>query len=444
MRFRYCLAIGWIAFASIAAAKEPHALIQVPHPLSGNNPRYPLIQAPLPAVGKAFRDASFGTVLTRVTQAKTIGGSAAGRHEYSRFDPFNKDQTLILLLPEYDWRVYKTGAMPYNTAANQVRRLAGIEEPRWDPKDPNIIWCLQGFRIVTVNVRTGKKTVVKDFAHDSVLGPIITAEPDLYRITMKSEGESSSDKRYWALLLQGSKDDYRARYLFTWDKTINKVLGVYKLSLQQSDIDWAGMSTKGNWVLIGGSYSNGAPLKGLTMANRELTQFHRLDYATAHSDVGLDASGNEVIVMQNVQTDYIDLIPLSTTTKPILTPGGSYAGTNRVRLIRLYYNSGSPIGLNSGIHLSCNFSGYCVVSTTIDPELSEQNWLDRTITLVRLDRKKPKVYYLAKVYNTTSTFWEETHATITNDGTKVVWAENWGENVGDDKLFLMQLEMPSL
>ena len=108
----------------------------------------------------------------------------------------------------------------------------------------------------------------------------------------------------------------------------------------------------------------------------------------------------------------------------------------------MYYNSNSPIGLNSGVHISCNHGGYCVISTNIQPGAAEQNWLDRTITLVRLDKKKFRVFYLSKVYNSTESYWEETQAAMTNDGSKVVWASNWDQNVGQDKVFLMRLDMP--
>lgn len=305
-----------------------------------------------------------------------------------------------------------------------------------------MIWGLRDFSIVRLNVQTGAETIIKNFSQDSMIGPIITAEPDLYHITMKQEGESSYDKWYWAFLLQGSLDDYRARYLFTWDRQEDKVLGLYTIPNGESNIDWVGMSPLGNWVLIGGDWDNGGNLAGLTMANKELTQFHRLDYTTAHSDIGLDVEGKEVIVMQNPQTDYIDLIPIDLNTQPILEPGGSYNNTNRIPLIRLFYDAQSSIGLNSGVHISCNVSGYCLVSTNTEPGLPEQNWFDRTITLVRLDRTHAQVFYLAKVYNTTGAYWEETQATITNDGSRVLWASNWGQNVGEERVFLIQLDMP--
>lgn len=99
--------------------------------------------------------------------------------------------------------------------------------------------------------------------------------------------------------------------------------------------------------------------------------------------------------------------------------------------------------MRSGIHVSCNVSGYCVISTFIEPRLQEQNWLDRTIILIKLDIQNPEAYYLAKLYTTAGSYWEETQATISNDGSKVVWASNWGQNVGNEQVFLMQLDMPS-
>lgn len=415
-------------------------LVQVPDPLSGDNPVYRIGAVVAPAAGQSVSDAAFAAAQTRVTQAEGM------RHEYARFDPFNRDQSMILLthLATGEWRVYRTQTLPYDQAGNLVRTV-DMAEARWDPADANLLWGLQDFRIVTLNVQTGDTVTIKDFAQDATIAPILAANPDLYRITMRDEGESSTDRRFWAFMLQGTAEDYRIRYIFTWDRQTDHVLGVYTVAANQADIDWVGMSPKGAWVLIGGSELNAGDLQGLVMANRELTQFHRIDYATGHADVGLDSAGNEVIVMQNVRTDHIDMIPIDLNTQPILQPNGSYENTNRTPLIRLFYETGSPAGLNSGVHISCNAAGYCVVSTYIEPNLPEQNWLDRKIVLVRLDRTRPRVFYLAQVYGTRAEYWEETQASITGDGAKVVWATNWNENVGvqPERVWLMQLNMPA-
>ena len=206
-------------------------------------------------------------------------------------------------------------------------------------------------------------------------------------------------------------------------------------------IDWVGMSPLGNWVLIGGGAGSGRTA-GLTMVDRELTAFHQLAAATAHSDIGLDSQGREVVVMQNTATDYIDLIPIALDTVPV-TDAGGYGTSTIAPLIRLYYADDAN-GLQSGVHISCNCKGYCVVSTYTAPDLPEQNWLDRTIVLASLNRIKPALWYLAKVHNTTGAYWEETQAAISNDGKKVVWASNWSANVGMEQIFVMQLDMPSL
>ncbi|MFH0981002.1 MAG: hypothetical protein V2A79_05635 [Planctomycetota bacterium] len=413
-------------------------LVEVPDPLSGDNPTYPLVAAPVPAPDEGVTDARLSTTQIRVVQTESL------RHEYSRIDPFNLDQSLIVLmyLPEGEWRVYRTDTLPYDQDGNLVLTL-DLEEPRWDPNDSDLIWGLQEFRIVTVDVQTGQVTTVKDFTQDATIAPILAASPDLYRITMKDEGESSLDKRYWAFILQGTEQDYRPRYIFCWDRQSDQVLGLYTVAASQPDIDWVGMSPLGTWVLIGGAESNTGDLAGLVMADRELTEFHRLDFATGHADVAPDLDGNEVIVMQNVRTDHIDLIPLDETTQPILEAGGSYTGTNRVPLIRLYYASDSPTGMNSGVHISCNFAGYCVVSTYIEPGMPEQNWLDRSIVLVTLDRSDPRVFYLAKVSGTRGAYWEETQAAMTHDGAKVIWATNWNEHVGEERVWDVMLEMPT-
>lgn len=423
----------------------PHfTLQQVPQPLAEQNPVNRRPAGPVPRAGRPFFDPSYYTILTRVTQGKGL------RHEYSRFDPFNANQSMIILHQPATgtWRVYRTASAPYDQEGNFVREI-DLDESRWDRIDPNIIWGLstehRTFGLIRMDVQSGQTTIVKDFAQDPILGPVISSETDLYRITTKGEGEPSEDMRFWALFLQGTAEDYRLRYIFTWDRQDDRVLGLYKIPAREADLlDWVGMSPLGNWVVVGGDGdrpTSGRTLGGLTLADKELRKFHRLAHATAHSDIGLDAEGNEVIVMQNDSTDCVDLIPLAWDTLPV-SETNDYKKSRIVPLLRLFYADSSPHGLKSGIHISCNARGCAVISTHTPPQVAAKNWLDRTIILVRLSRQKPEVFYLANVHNTTESYWEGTHATIARDGAKVVWASNWGRDVGKEKCFLMQLDMP--
>lgn len=412
---------------------------EVPNPLSGDNPRCPEPTMPVPEVGVTFEDGCFFTRLTRVTEADGI----CGRHEYSRIDPFNADASMVLLVrDDGDYAVYRTDSYPYNAAGNLVAVTSGIAEPRWDRDDPEALWGLNGFELVRDNVTSGEREVAKDFSTDPAIAPILASEPDIYGVTMNYEGEASYDLRYWAFILRGEEEDYRPRYILCWDREEDEVSGLYEVQPGESDIDWVGMSPLGTWVLIGGMEYNEGNLVGLTIADRRLREFHRIDYTTSHADVGLDADGNEVVVMQNSRTDFIDMLPLSPDTEPILEAGGDHEGTGRIPLLRLFYDEGSPMGFSSGVHISCNADGYCLVSTHIEPGVPERNWLDRGNVLVRLDPRGARVFYLSKTYNTTAEYWEETQGVMSNDGSRVVWACNWNRNVGSEEVFLLQLDMP--
>ena len=94
-------------------------LVEVPDPLSEDNPVYPLQAAATPGPGDSVTDARLGTVQTRVTQAEQR------RHEYARYDPFNADQSMIILhdVMEGDFVAYRTDTVPYDDAGNRVTTL---------------------------------------------------------------------------------------------------------------------------------------------------------------------------------------------------------------------------------------------------------------------------------------------------------------------------------
>ena len=410
---------------------------EVPDPLAGHNPVPALVKGGEPVLGSPFFDPTFNTVLTR------IGPRGLVRHEYARFDPYNQDHSLVILHDSEagDFMVYDTSQTAYLDPGSMVS-LVNLAEPRWDPQNPDLIWGLQDLTIQTLNPRTQETTVVKDFTADPVVGPILAANPDIFRVTTRQEGEASYDLRYWGLGLQGTNDDYRMRYLLCWDRQEDRVLGLRALSPAEAElVDWVGMSPLGNWFIVGGDYGPDQVTGGLVMADRQLTSFHRLTYSTAHSDVVLDSTGREALVMQNTFTDRLDLIPLDQAVSPVTSPD-DYAASGVTPLMLLYYAGDDPQGFTGGIHVSGNANGYAVISTYHETQAGRANWLDRSITLVRLDPAHPRAFYLAQVQNTTGSYWEETQATISRDGSRVLWASNWGEQVGSGNVFPLELTMP--
>ncbi|NSW85323.1 MAG: hypothetical protein HPY84_03280 [Syntrophobacteraceae bacterium] len=425
---------GGVAESGSADYPADFQFVEVPDPMSADNPIHHLVHRPVPKPGEKYRDLCFGTVVSRVTRKLGM------RHEYSRFDPFNLDQSMVVLTwkDSFRYRVYRTKYSPYNAAGGMLFDLKDLQEPRWDPERRHVLRGFRGLKIVSVNVKTGREKVLKDFKRDPVIGPLLAAEPDIDRVGTNREGESSLDLRYWALCLHGTSEEGRMRYIFTWDKAEDRVLGTRRLSVEEAAlIDWVGMSPSGEWVLICGRRTPwNLKLHGLNMADRNLQSFHRLTHRNGHSDVAFDIHGNEVIVMNNTHTNFVDMIPLSKESRPV-TKMDDYEN-NAVRpLVKL-------VGSTRFIHVSCNYPGYCVLSSYgMKDQPKEKNWLDRSIVLVKLDPSRPVARYLAKVYNLRGASREETRAAMSGDGRKVIWAENWGRNVGEEKTFVMQLDMPA-
>jgi hypothetical protein len=101
----------------VSSYPNDFTFVEVPDPLSGDNPVYKLVAMDEPVGGHTFNDSHFKTELTRVT------GRGKIRHEYSRFDPFNADQSMIVLLDidSGEFIVYSTATMPYEQSTNLVR-----------------------------------------------------------------------------------------------------------------------------------------------------------------------------------------------------------------------------------------------------------------------------------------------------------------------------------
>jgi hypothetical protein len=418
-----------------------YKLIEVPDPLVGNNPLYKEIEMKMPDAGKSYFEPNFGTILTKATVEGDYG-SIEGRHEYSRFDPFNKDHSMIVLNDSRNNKIYKTDTFPYNQESNLVCFPSPrLSELRWDPQDPNIMWGLQRACIIKLNVLTGEQTIVKDFSEDAKIGEITKAGD--YSITTEGEGESSIDKRYWALFLKNATDP---ACVFTYDLVEDKVIGLYKLSSKETNINWVGMSSKGGYVVFGGETTDPSyKFVGTVIANKEMTKFKTISMSTSHSDIGLDTEGNEVLVIGDPYKGTIDMVKLGFDTKGITDPEQSFKGSGCTPLITISPDA-PKFTMTSTYHISANAPGYCVISASHEPDAEEGYWFDSSIVLVKLDPNNPRVFYLSKIYNVTVPsprwYWDEVHATISSDGLKLVWACNWNLAIGQEKIFLMQVDLP--
>lgn len=149
--------------------------------------------------------------------------------------------------------------------------------------------------------------------------------PSAAFIITGSEGDASLDRRYWSFMVQDSS--YHLLSVVVYDKTENKIVG-RKDSGFPDKVNWVGMDMSGNHCFIG--YDE---LTYAQLFSRDLkSSFTLPDGSNGHGDLALTADGKDVVVYQNVRTDYIAMADLDTGTEtPLVEIPISLTFPNRSR-----------------------------------------------------------------------------------------------------------------
>jgi hypothetical protein len=149
--------------------------------------------------------------------------------------------------------------------------------------------------------------------------------------------------------------------------------------------------------------------------------------AIGHCDVALDPSGRDVLVYQNVHTDWIAMADLE-----------SGAETNLVPI---------PFGANAdiGLHISgnCDTKPGWVLMSTYGSNTAALTWMDRSLFMLEL-RSGPAVWRVAQTQTLQASadekdYFAEAFAAVNRAGSRVWWGSNWNavsaEGVGCDAYY---------
>jgi hypothetical protein len=206
----------------------------------------------------------------------------------------------------------------------------------WHPTAPDVLLGVTGGgSVVTYNVRTGATATRAAVSGYSAgwLG--------------KGEGNPSNDGRYVPVSAKRSADGREVVYV------ADAVAGTKSADLDVaaqgfSDLDWVGVSQTGRYLFLFGTI-DGAWARVKVYDRATLAPVHYwTDYPTGHSDLGLDAAGNDVIFGVVGQAPYahhfitrrLDTGALTdltgavvsynwhATTRNTARPGWGYAATN--------------------------------------------------------------------------------------------------------------------
>ncbi|WP_244225002.1 hypothetical protein [Corallococcus sicarius] len=357
-----------------------------------------------PAKGVAVSEPAYKTCLVRATNHVADGTATFARNDYSRRQAFNANTTKQLI---YDldgfWHVYDA-----NTRA-RVKRLSGPAadaEPQWHPTNPDLLYYLPtngvGMRLYELNVATGATRVVGDFA-----ARLKARWPTAMAAWTRSEGSPSADRRYWCFMVDDP--NWGSLGVFTWDRDTDTILGTYNTNGERPD--HVSMSPSGNSCVVSTDYA-----LGTVAFSRDFSKKVQLHAKSEHSDIALDANGDDIYVAVDYQSNAGDvfMVNLRTGVRTVLFP--TYVAGTATAL----HVSGKAFGR----------PGWVLISTYADYGGAQQ-WLHRTLMAVQL-KANPTVYTLAHHRTASNGYWTEPHASVNLDFTRVAFGSNWGSGSATD------------
>ena len=329
---------------------------------------------------------------------------------------FNADSSLLLVYAlSGHWHVYNASTYAY---VKQLNGPAGDAEPQWHPTDPDKLYYLPtngiGMEVRELTISTNSTVVVGN------LGARIRARwPTADTAWTKSEGSPSADGRYWCLKVDAvTGSNFVSLGIITWDRVNDQILGFYNTAGDQPD--HLSMSPSGNYCVVSWEEP-----RGTVAFSRDFSSQRQVLYKSEHSDIALDANGRDVFVAIDYSDGNVFMTDLGTGT--------------RTDLFNTYIN-----GSATALHISgkaFNKPGWVVVSTYAKNGGSGFNWLDRKVMAVEL-QASPTIYHLAHHRSADVGYWDEPHASVNRDFTRVVYNTNWGVNNEED-VDVYMIELPA-
>jgi len=372
----------------------------------------------LPAKGVPLADSLYGSTIVRVSDKDVDHYSGNGiQNEYAKADAWSWNGRYLILRGN-DGIHYLYDGESYQLIRSLDPLSGGQElEPRWDATDAGQFCYLAGPALMTYSVETQVTDTIHDFRAEF---------PACAYVSTGVEGDASRDRRYWCFMVSDSLFNLIAVCVF--DRNLGSVVG-QKTTFPDA-VNFSTMDVTGAHAV-------------LCYDSRPMQAFHRdfshpIDFvagAAGHSDVALTADSQDVMVYQNVATDYIAMTNLETGVE---TP-----------LIPIPFDTNPDIGL----HVSGNCTsvpGWALISTygaRNAPSGKQHSWMDNLLFMVEL-KTGPRVVKLAQTHCYTGEqprphYFAEAFASINTTGTKVVYGSNWGIQSPDDYTDAYEVRLPA-
>ncbi|MEM7115330.1 MAG: hypothetical protein AAF614_23010 [Chloroflexota bacterium] len=429
------IGIGLLASRAVAQETPPFGAPDFPW-VTGFDLTVPQTGQPMPALNARFQDEVYGTTIQRISAPIESRSSSWVRHEYSRRPAFNTNSSHILMFGDAGWwHLFRVDGED----VVYEKDVPTMAEPNWHPTDPNRYYYFApfgfGLQILEYNIVTEQSQVVADFN-----GRL--PWPNIEHVWTGQEGRPSANGRIWCLMAEDA--NYQTLGIFAYDLQTDQILGTLDMS---NDPDHISTSVNGNYCVPSVSDFDGT---GSTMGTRAYTldfsTFTQLYSSSSHSDIALNAAGEDVLVVIDYSTGpdggWLKMVHMATA-----------------EVTRLVYNYDNVLSSFYALHISglaVDVPGYIVLSTYgaglnhgERPATYGDIWGHDRLAIVEL-AENPTVYNVAYMHGQRPTngvaggYFGEPHATVNRDLSRILFTSTWeSEDANDIRTYMVTLKEPA-
>ncbi len=366
----------------------------------------------------SYVDPAYGTRIYKATAAADFAGATHVRHEYSRRQAFNADNSRFLGSASNGYWVLYDGAtfrmLPRSGTGGSLRGLVGDAEPIWHPTDPRILFYYQGLVWQAKDVETDRDTVMADF-RGRLPWPAAT------HVWTKAEGTSSADGRYWAFMATSYDEARRTSTihgLVSYDRQLDRIVGTLDASAFGGAMpDHISITPSGRWVVPSWAFDKALGTRAYPL---DFSSWRLLHEDSEHSDLAIGPGGEDYYVYTDYGTGAIRARDVATGAAFDLMPLYPREGTGYAAHV-----SGQAFGRPGWVVVSTYADTTRYGAVVPDPQLEP---MYRKVMLAEL---KPGGRRLSVAHTRAAGnyggYFGEHQATISRDGTRILFATNFDD-----------------
>jgi hypothetical protein len=368
-----------------------------------------------PDVGYTYADPKTGIQVTRISDALN-SGNAGTFPDYSKRQAWNADQSLMILRTDDGFTLLLDGQ-----SYQFISVLDGVvgQDIFWHPSNPDFLYFSPDSILYSCHIPTGDIDPIHDFA------PYTFANTN-------GEGNLSDDARYYAIVGQYYNyisGEVTFSDILVYDLLTDEVIST--MSIPQDSIwgfDWVSISRGGNNVVIDYADTETGRYHGVEVYDRMMNFIWQKPLGAGHSDLGTDANGDEILVMDLYDEETNETVYM----KYRLSDG------QETELLRTSLLFDQHISLRNEARKDwCFISTFDYVDRLTDDSLSWLPFEDEVFALKldgsgdvqRIAHHHSKRYSPSTPDPDNSVYWSEPHATVDRNGKRVLWGSNWRQNM---------------